>query len=203
MKEDSKIRLSKKEVSILEEEKFFHGKRSVTEKVFLLLSEVVKEIQSVPEFQGIIFPRGTDITSGKISKGENYLGLPFIILDFPRLFNGDEILTFRTMLWWGNFISCSLLISGTHLPQSLENLNAHYESLSAKKNFVCVNESPWIHHFESNNFVKLATMNAATAIQLSSLHGFVKVSRKIPVSRINRLVEFASESFVLFSKLLL
>ena len=34
------------------------------------------------------------------------------MLDYPALFKKDEIFALRTMFWWGNFMSITLLLSG-------------------------------------------------------------------------------------------
>ena len=44
----------------------------------------------------------------KISKGENYLGLPYIILDYPRYSDSEDLFFIRQMFWWGHFFSHTL-----------------------------------------------------------------------------------------------
>jgi len=194
---------SKKEILTLNEDSFFRTKKIVTEKIFHQFSETVSAIQSTPSFKKISFQKGTDITTGKISKGENYLGLPFIILDFPRLFSPEKILAFRTMIWWGNFVSCTLLISGEQVLLAKKNLVNHLSALKKKNVFVCINASPWHHHFETGNFLSMKSLSKQDAASILANLVFVKVARKIPVSEINRLQKFSAESFELFSKLLL
>jgi hypothetical protein len=52
--------------------------------------------------------------NGKISRGENYQLLPYIILDYPSYFSRNNIFAVRTMFWWGNFFSITLHLSGDH-----------------------------------------------------------------------------------------
>jgi len=193
--------LSKKEIQLLKDESFFHTKRIITEKIFHQLSEAVKAIQNTSSFKKISFPKGTDITSGKITKGENYLGLPFIILDFPKLFSPEKIFAFRTMIWWGNFVSCTMLISGERVPLVQKNLLHHFSSLRKKDVFLCVSESQWHHHFEDDNFLSLNVLTKKTAGTILSKQEFLKVARKIQLSDINRLQKFSAESFEIFSVL--
>ena len=49
----------------------------------------------------------------KIAKGENYLQLPYVLLDYPRCFDKENIFAIRTMFWWGNFFSITLHLSGS------------------------------------------------------------------------------------------
>lgn len=193
--------LSKKEIQLLRDESFFHTKRIITQKIFHQLSESANAIQASPSFKKISFPKGTDITSGKITKGENYLGLPFIILDFPKLFSPEKIFAFRTMVWWGNFVSCTLLISGDRVPLAQKNLLHHFTSLKKKEVFLCVSESRWHHHFEDDNFLSLKRLTKKATENILSKQEFLKVARKIPVSDINWLQKFSAESFEIFSVL--
>ena len=69
--EKSKVRLSKEEIRVLREQDFFHLKRMITEKIYHSFAELVKDLKSSDTFKRISFPDKTDVTSGKISKGEN------------------------------------------------------------------------------------------------------------------------------------
>ena len=195
------ISFSKKEIQVLKEESFFRAKKIITEKIFHQLSETVKAIQSTSSFKKISFPKRTDITTGKITKGENYLGLPFIILDFPRWFSSEKIFAFRTMVWWGNFASCTLLISGEQVSSAKENLLNHLPVLKKQDVFVCVNASPWLHHFEDENFLSLKLLSKKEVWSSLVKQEFLKVARKIPVSKINRLPVFSVESFELLARI--
>lgn len=203
MQEDSKILLSKDEIRVLREEAFFRVKRTVTEKFFHQLAETVQAIKSTSHFDKIHFPEGTDITTGKISKGENYLGLPFIILDFPRFFSQEKIFTFRTMIWWGNFASCTLMISDSVSSSAKRKFQKNFVAFKGKGIFLCVNESPWHHHFGKENFVALHSLSLKEAALILKKQEFLKVATKIPLNQINRLQKFSVESFEMFSKWLL
>ena len=50
--------------------------------------------------------------SPKISKGENYEGLPWVMLDYPRYFTANDVFAIRTYFWWGNFFSITLHVKG-------------------------------------------------------------------------------------------
>ena len=51
--------------------------------------------------------------SAKISKGEN-MGLPWVMLDYPRLFGQEDVLAIRTMFWWGHCFSVTLHLKGRY-----------------------------------------------------------------------------------------
>ena len=67
-------------------------------------------------------------SSPKISKGENYKGLPWLVLDYPRYFNKEDIFAIRTLFWWGNFFSITLHISGKYKMRYEKKIIDSFES---------------------------------------------------------------------------
>ncbi len=203
MKELPKILLSKKEIQLLREESFFRQKKIITGKIFDLLAESVQHIQSVKDFQKISFPPRTDSERGKITRGENYLGLPFLILDFPRLFSEQNFFAFRTMIWWGNHVSCTLVISGNEGKKAAARMIFNSSKLKKQGVYLCVSESPWQHHFGEDNFLLLKSLRKQEVIKIIKQQNFFKVARKIPVDAINNIPSFAAETFSIFAHYLL
>ncbi len=68
-------------------------------------------------------------TNPKISRGENYEGLPYLILDYPRLFDISNIFTIRIMFWWGNFFSITLHLAESYKNENLNQIENAYEAL--------------------------------------------------------------------------
>src|SRR5688572_11448321 len=75
-------------------------------------------------------------TSPKISRGENYRGLPYVVLDYPRIFEKDNIAAIRTMFWWGHFFSMTLHLSGRYKKQYERQILRSYTRLKEKE-FSC------------------------------------------------------------------
>ncbi|MFK5012123.1 hypothetical protein ACI4AC_27485, partial [Klebsiella pneumoniae] len=77
-------------------------KNLIIEKVYELFGRVAAEYIDIykkfPDFE-----RSTLFAlSPKISKGEQYLQLPYVMLDFPRNFTDNDFFAIRTFFWWGN-----------------------------------------------------------------------------------------------------
>lgn len=202
MNKDAKITVSADELAILQDRSFFGKKKSITAKIYQQFAQVIGEANAQQVFSSVIFPAGTDFTTGKISKGENYKGLPFLLLDFPRLFGANEILAVRTMVWWGNFISSTFLISGERLPACRNAVLKNLSRLTAMQTWICVNDSPWHHDFEIENYVMMKNLNRKQVAEILENKPFMKLGRKIPVSRINGLTSFSMESFRIYSRLM-
>ena len=46
----------------------------------------------------------------KITRGENYQLMPYVVLDYPQLKANDFNLVTRTLFWWGNYCSLNLIV---------------------------------------------------------------------------------------------
>src|SRR5215467_3803243 len=111
---DSKIQLSTFEMDLLNNSEWILTKNLVIKKAQRLLEEVQEtNLRHVKE-GSINFPKEVIGISPKISKGENYSGLPWLMLDFPRFFEKEKVFAIRTMFWWGNFFSTTLHLSGQY-----------------------------------------------------------------------------------------
>ncbi|MBX7109264.1 MAG: hypothetical protein K1X61_11505 [Chitinophagales bacterium] len=202
MAEKAKIILSKDEIEAVSDRSFFETKIRITQKIYHAFANCVSSANEQAVFEGIDFPTGTDSTTGKISKGENHLGLPYILLDFPRYFKGNESLAIRTMFWWGKFISCALFVAGKPDNRLQHALLRHHDELSKKRTWICVHDSPWLHHFGKDNYRMMRHFSGKELTSIMHAAGFIKVARKIPVSGINQMEGFILESFLLYARLL-
>ncbi len=115
----------------------------------------------------------------KIAKGENYLGLPWVMLDYPRNFGSPDIFAIRTQFWWGHYFSLQVLLQGTYLPmlQVTEMMNAD----SRNEWFFCTGSGPWQHHFEADYMMPIAMLTPEIVQQQKAEKGFFKIGVKLPV----------------------
>jgi hypothetical protein len=201
MNKETKIIVSAEELHVLQDKEFFRKKKNITEKIYNQFALLIRQLEYENIFLDISFPTATDVSTGKISKGENYLGFPFVLLDFPRLFSNDEIIAIRTMVWWGNFISCTLLVTGSRLALCRKAVIQNYLKLASVNTWICVNDSPWHHHFNADNYKLMLHLNKFEVELLLSKNLFLKLSRKIPVGEINDLVPFSIESITMYALL--
>src|SRR5438270_12291819 len=119
----AKIQLSPAEQKLITNAEILLTKNRVLEKMWLLLEGVQNAMQrrastfSNPH----IFQ-----TPPKVSRGENYLGLPYLVLDYPRIFQQSDVFAIRSFFWWGNFFSSTLQLSGHFKTLALPKLEAAY-----------------------------------------------------------------------------
>ncbi|WP_296621865.1 hypothetical protein [Marivirga sp.] len=154
-------------------------KYRMMEKVWEFLEEMQEEIriQLIP-FQDKL-PHELNLINGKISKGENYKRLPYMMLDFPAFFTKDDILAFRTMFYWGNFISSTLHLQGNYVKEYGLALIEYYRN--SEGIYFCVNSSPWEYDYKSNNYVLLNGLCSNEIEEHLENTDFIKLSMKFPV----------------------
>ena len=177
----AKIRLSQKEMDMVTNADLILTKNAILQKVNqLLVSLQEKQKQYLDSFPEKL-PDGLLPSSPKISRGENYKGLPYLILDYPKKFEQKNICAVRTMFWWGNFFSVTLHLSGASKKAAEQKIINSYTSLKETGFYYCINDDEWEHHFETNNYLPLVELNNAGFENIVRQKSFIKLGNKIPL----------------------
>jgi hypothetical protein len=127
----------------------------------------------------------------KISRGENYEGLPWVMLDYPRYFARNDEFAIRTYFWWGNFCSITLQISGGFREKYQTVLKKIDKSIETEGWFVCCNEDKWQHHFREDNYKPVSSFSEEEIERLT----FIKLAKKIPLNQWDSIEIFLKENF--------
>ncbi|MEO7922977.1 MAG: hypothetical protein ABIR30_04815 [Chitinophagaceae bacterium] len=191
----AKIRLSQKELGQVIDADWILTKNAIMEKTIALLALLQTKqqayINSFPQQLPVEIKRSTP----KISKGEKYQGLPYLLLDYPRYFVQQNILAVRTMFWWGNFFSVTLHLSGVCKSAAETKLIDAYTLLGEKGFYCCINEKQWEHDFSPGNYIAVAEIGETGFKQLISEKDFVKLACRIPLRQWEDAGVFLLDSF--------
>ncbi len=125
----------------------------------------------------------------KISRGENYKGLPWLVLDNPRFFQHNNIYAVRTMFWWGNFFSITLHVSGNNKTEVLKTLLKNISLLEEKDFYIYDGAKEWEHDLEPESYKKLSSLNDAELATISSANTFLKLAIKFPIESLEAIEE--------------
>jgi hypothetical protein len=193
MNEEAKIRLSPVEMELVNNTEWIFTKHLIIEKVYQIFGKLNDDYKKIISRESKFLPEGLEKNYGKITKGENYKGLPYVILDCPASFNRENIFAVRTMFWWGNFFSISLHLSGESFYVS-KNILRNLEFLKENNFFLCVNETQWEHHFEPDNFKNIKDLKEYDFQKLYE-KSFFKIAKKIDLNEWNLSAVFLKESF--------
>jgi hypothetical protein len=199
--QDSKINFSHDEVNLINNQDFFKQKIIITKKMVSLFNELNDGIDKIKNRKENL-PEPVKTTSGKISKGENYLGLPYLVLDNPRVFSNKNIFAFRTMFWWGNYFSFTFHLSGNYLNNYKRNIYRNCETLKGKEILICIHSEQWVHHLEKENYESIDSIDRKAIKKLIEEKGFLKLSRKLDLKKWNYVSDFGIETLKEYFSLL-
>jgi len=195
----TKIRLSPEEAALITRADWILTKNSILQKTKQLLATIQTEQRHIVESYSSFFPEEILSTSPRISKGENYKGLPWLVLDYPRYFNKENVFAIRTFFWWGNFFSCTLHLSGIYKKRYQEKIICSFESLKTKDISICIHDDQWEHHFETTNYLPLQNVTVFQFAETIIKRPFIKLSKKIPLEEWN---EAENKLLEIFSQLI-
>ena len=189
----SKIRLSPSEAALIGNAEVILTKNSIIQKTVALLAELQEHLTA----------RHTEISfsSPKISKGENYLGLPYVVLDYPRISQGEDLFFIRSMFWWGHFFSSTLQLSGMYKEMAIPQLAAAYPALAEKHYFVGIHNDPWQHHFESSNYREINSLSSNEFNTVLQQHPHTKIAARWSLSEWDAAANRLQESWFYLASL--
>lgn len=195
MKEQTKIRLSVLEQELVSDAGWILTKNTIIEKVKLLLEQIHTRQQEILPAYAEALPQEILTVPPKISRGENYKGLPWLILDYPRIFTQNDVFAIRTMFWWGKFFSCTLHLAGAYKEMLEKKIMASFDTLRADEFFVCVNTGQWEHDFEEKNFLPVARFTEKEFEELIKSKAFIKLSKTSAIGQWEDSIEILAEVF--------
>lgn len=195
MTDVTKLTLSAEELQLVTNTQWILTKRVIIDKVNLLfgnLSVVFKSHVTANDF--FLQPAIVESTP-KIAKGENYLQLPYVLLDYPRCFDKENIFTIRTMFWWGNFFSITLHLSGKYKRTFETAIQKNIQSLAEHDFYICINEDEWQHHFKAENYMPVNNFTSGEINSITQRH-FIKVAIKFPLEKWDTMPLLLEKSFL-------
>lgn len=191
----AKIHLSEREFELVTNTEWIYTKGSIIKKIMDLFGKLHDEMKNeinARQGESKIIPYNT---YGKITKGENYLGLPYVILDYPNYFGKNEVFAIRTMFWWGNFFTLTFHIKGS-FKNNLANKSDNLLSFIKQSDFsLCINENEWLHHFNIDNYINGSEISESVFTKVLS-GPFIKISKKLPIGDWEDSYTFIIENFI-------
>lgn len=191
----TKLRLSEKEMELVSNADLILTKNLIIQKVMHLLGLVQAQQHHYLQSFSSQLTEDVFLTPAKISKGENYRGLPYLILDQPRFFNKENVFAIRHLFWWGNFFSSTLHLSGSPKKLYEEKIINSFESLSKEDFYICINMDQWQHHFDESNFMPVYKLTVTDFGKTIRNNSFIKLSKKILFEKWNKMEENFLEIF--------
>ena len=154
-------------------------KNSIMGKVVGMMGELAGTYRIVWG-EGVL---GIEPGDPKVSRGENYRGLPWVMLDYPRVFGREDVLAIRTMFWWGHGFNVTLHLKGVHLRAYLPVILSRRDELAAAGFHVGIHEDEWRHEHTGEVYKPFPGEGAEHGGGAFAVHGFFKLSAAVGLDR--------------------
>lgn len=156
----AKIRLSSQELELLQNAEWILTKNRILDKAMQLLGQVQLQQQGHLQTRAHVLPQPVMASSPKISKGEQLQGLPYLVLDYPRVFTPGHFFAIRSLIWWGRFFSITLHLSGCYQQQFQAAIAGSRGRWIAENWLLASDGDPWQHDFDGNYYQPVAGIAA-------------------------------------------
>ncbi len=188
------VKLSAAEMALACNSELLLTKNRIIEKVYELFGELAETYRSATKNSNL--PPEILSATPKISRGENYLGLPWVVLDYPRYFKGEDFFSIRTFFWWGHYFSMAFLVKGKWLELiDLENVTTN---AFEKEWLISTVLDPWQHHISQENTILINELNANAIQDFITKNGFLKLQVKIEIKDWDEVQNFMEQAFKFF-----
>jgi hypothetical protein len=168
-------------------------KHEVMSKMGSLMAETGQQLSHTFRENQLI-----DLAHHKITRGERYKQMPYIVLDYPQIKGPDFNIVLRTMFWWGHYFTCSLIVKTSLL--DLEKTGKSIRKL--KKTKILVGSNLWEQELEMDDYRKTSDLNKKQMTKLLEAANYLKLSRKISLRHYTSLTEHATEIYSELAKAL-
>ena len=200
MIQQTKIQFLPAEMELVSSPDIILTKNAILQKIKSFFEEMQMKQQDVLKKYSSQLPEEVLRISPKISRGENYKSLPWLVLDNPRHFQHNNIFAIRTMFWWGNFFSITLHVSGNNKNDLLKNLTGNV-SLLAKNDFYIYNGTKeWEHDIDPDSYKKFSAINEDDLQKIFAANSFLKIAVKFTVESLEAIEDKLLRNYELLVK---
>ncbi len=191
----SKVGLSDAEWQLAFGADFILTKNRIIDGVYQVFGELASSYQQLARPLSDCFPEVL-AHPPKISKGEKYREMPWVMLDFPRSFNdANGHFAIRTFFWWGNFFSIQMHVSGRYLQKTI----AVAPELSARGWMLGLTQQPWDYQLPNDGWLHPDKFPRGHE---TNNEWYLKAAKKIPIERWAECYSFMESAYSELVKLL-
>ncbi len=196
----TKIQLLPAEMELVSSPDIILTKNAILQKIKLFLEEIqIKQSDILKDYSSLLPEEVLKITP-KISRGENYKGLPWLVLDHPRHFQHNNIFAVRTMFWWGNFFSVTLHLSGRYKNNLLKKILDHSSLLADNNVYIYAGDQEWEHDIDPAFHKLISSFNIAQLEKVSLENTFLKLAIKFPITSLEAIEDKLCRNYELLVK---
>lgn len=180
--DSAKIHLSEEELQLVQNASVLLTKNRIIRKVYEIFGAFADDWQLLLKSKNSIDPAIFSV-SPKISRGENYQSLPYVMLDYPRVFDKTNVCAVRTFFWWGNYFSITLQLKGKWQLMAIEQILQDFDKLAAAGFYIGVSTDEWRYDIQSQDYRLLEETTKKGLELLLQKHPFCKLSNIVPLNQ--------------------
>ncbi|MBS1599310.1 MAG: hypothetical protein JST75_13885 [Bacteroidetes bacterium] len=190
---DAKIQFSEEELLLAKNGEWILTKNKIIAKISDLFSIIANEMKK--DLSAISLPQEIAQTTPKISKGENYKGLPYVVLDYPRLFTKENVFAIRVLFWWGNYFSVTLHLKGNYKEIFLVNIKKNLPLFSKNDFYINTTANEWQHTLHENDYALLKETDILQLEKNFKENNLLKLTAKVELKQWNHSRELIMKLF--------
>lgn len=118
----------------------------------------------------------------KITRGENYKLMPYVVLDYPQISDANFRILLRTMFWWGHYISLSLYIHKSLFSQCLPS-----GQLMPLETYLLTDSDIWNQQINKNSYAMITSTDEL--VTAAAKCDYLKLSTILPIEQYEQLNE--------------
>jgi hypothetical protein len=198
----TKIRLSPEELMLAKNAEVLLTKNRIMQKACDLFAELAEQVTLGFEKEFNKVRQEIFLNGPKISRGEQYKGLPYVILDHPRIFSRQDVFAIRTMFWWGHYFIQTLHLKGLYHDRYANALIQNAGILSEAGIYISNGNDEWLHDFEEPNFLPVSGISQIELKERIQRPGYLKLAIKISLDDWNAAIAAMLRNYRLLSVVL-
>ncbi|MEY2830235.1 MAG: hypothetical protein RIQ33_2093 [Bacteroidota bacterium] len=189
--------LSETEISAWNNSNIFKVKQNVIQCICEANANTIDEIKNLNPnlFNSFRFK------NPKISKGENYLNLPWVMADYPAYFDAENIFAYRMFYLWGTEINFFMLLKGDFLKHYQPTILSQIKNNIFENIFIYMGDDAWKHTIDEP-YQPIKQIKIEQIIAQINSYGFLKLAVNYSPDQINNIENLGFEAWQLYYKLL-
>jgi hypothetical protein len=171
--------------------------QSLEAKVTELFGEIAQTLEPIVEDFNSTVPDELRSKNPKISRGNNYNGLPWTILDFPRNFDKAGVFAFRLLCLRGNSFILTLHLSRKFYQNYKNSIFENLELFKQNQYLITKGNSEWDHNINNENYIEIP-INKNEIVEIKNkieLIQYIKFAKAIPFNEWNNLTSIIQAEY--------
>ena len=193
--DSSKVQLSEQEMDLVSGPGFILMKNGIITKVYECYGILAENMKAITSEGKNRLPEDALVLTPRISRGENYQGLPYVMLDYPRLFSTEHVFAIRTFFWWGKSFNITLHLKGRYQGMFSESLEKNLAMLKNSGFYISHTKDEWDHDILGAGYISLQQVTEEEFRAKLLSDGFIKIGTTFPIHQWNQATAILTAAF--------